>query len=134
MIEVEEMEIETKGEFGGLGIEIGIRDGVLTVIAPLDGTPAAGVTIDYVGPMRGTRVTDANGAYMFGGVNGLYMVSARTSPPPRRRMCIRMRWRGWSVGSIGCGPSGHEVGSVERPLWTRRQGIAALQFPRKQAM
>jgi carboxyl-terminal processing protease len=35
-----EMEIETKGEFGGLGIEIGIRDGVLTVIAPIDGTPA----------------------------------------------------------------------------------------------
>jgi carboxyl-terminal processing protease len=35
-----EMEIETKGEFGGLGIEIGIRKGVLTVIAPLDGTPA----------------------------------------------------------------------------------------------
>ena len=36
----EEMMVETKGEFGGLGIEIGIRDEVLTVIAPLDGTPA----------------------------------------------------------------------------------------------
>ncbi|UCD55822.1 MAG: S41 family peptidase [Candidatus Omnitrophota bacterium] len=35
-----EMEIETKGEFGGLGIEIGIRKGVLTIIAPIDGTPA----------------------------------------------------------------------------------------------
>ncbi|MFH1594401.1 MAG: S41 family peptidase [Candidatus Omnitrophota bacterium] len=35
-----EMNIETKGEFGGLGIEIGVRDGVLTVIAPMDGTPA----------------------------------------------------------------------------------------------
>ncbi|MFC1548425.1 S41 family peptidase [Candidatus Omnitrophota bacterium] len=32
---------ETKGEFGGLGIEIGVRDGVLTVIAPIEGTPAA---------------------------------------------------------------------------------------------
>src|SRR3990167_5615099 len=35
-----EMEVDTKGEFGGLGIEIGIRDNVLTVVAPLDGTPA----------------------------------------------------------------------------------------------
>ncbi|MFC1480484.1 S41 family peptidase [Candidatus Omnitrophota bacterium] len=31
---------ETKGEFGGLGIEIGMRQGILTVIAPMDGTPA----------------------------------------------------------------------------------------------
>ncbi|MFQ5952659.1 MAG: S41 family peptidase [Candidatus Omnitrophota bacterium] len=31
---------ETKGEFGGLGIEIGVRDGILTVIAPIEGTPA----------------------------------------------------------------------------------------------
>ena len=37
---VKEMQIDTKGEFGGLGIEIGIRDGILTVIAPIDGTPA----------------------------------------------------------------------------------------------
>ena len=31
---------ETKGEFGGVGIEVGVRDGMLTVIAPLDDTPA----------------------------------------------------------------------------------------------
>jgi len=37
---VGELKVETKGEFGGLGLEIGIRDGILTVIAPLDGTPA----------------------------------------------------------------------------------------------
>jgi carboxyl-terminal processing protease len=30
---------ETKGEFGGIGIEVGIREGVLTVIAPIEGTP-----------------------------------------------------------------------------------------------
>ncbi len=35
-----ELEIETKGEFGGLGITVGMRDGALTVIAPLEGTPA----------------------------------------------------------------------------------------------
>lgn len=35
-----ELQIETKGKFGGLGIEITIRDGVLTVVAPLEDTPA----------------------------------------------------------------------------------------------
>ncbi len=35
-----EMKIDTKGSFGGLGIEISIKDGILTVIAPIEGTPA----------------------------------------------------------------------------------------------
>ncbi len=37
----EELKIETAGEFGGIGIELGIRDEYLTVIAPIEGTPAA---------------------------------------------------------------------------------------------
>jgi len=37
---LKQVEVETKGSFGGLGIEIGIKDGVLTVIAPIDDTPA----------------------------------------------------------------------------------------------
>src|SRR2546422_9199211 len=35
-----EVQVETKGEFGGVGIQIGIKDNRLTVIAPIDGTPA----------------------------------------------------------------------------------------------
>ena len=35
-----EMKIETKGSFGGLGIEITIKDGILTVISPIEDTPA----------------------------------------------------------------------------------------------
>jgi len=35
-----EMQIDTAGEFQGVGITIGIRDGILTVIAPIDDTPA----------------------------------------------------------------------------------------------
>jgi carboxyl-terminal processing protease len=35
-----EMKVETKGEFGGLGIVIGQRDGALTIISPIDDTPA----------------------------------------------------------------------------------------------
>lgn len=36
-----DMKAQTKGEFGGLGISIGLRDGGLTVIAPMNGTPAS---------------------------------------------------------------------------------------------
>jgi carboxyl-terminal processing protease len=34
------LKVQTSGEFGGLGITVGIRDGALTVIAPIEGTPA----------------------------------------------------------------------------------------------
>lgn len=35
-----EMQVDTKGEFGGLGIQIGVKDRMLTVIAPIEDTPA----------------------------------------------------------------------------------------------
>ncbi len=35
-----EMQIDTQGEFQGIGITIGVRDSILTVIAPIDDTPA----------------------------------------------------------------------------------------------
>ena len=35
-----EMKIDTKGAFGGLGIEISIKDSILTVISPIEDTPA----------------------------------------------------------------------------------------------
>lgn len=38
--EYREMQVETKGEFGGLGIVIGIKDSLLTIISPLEDTPA----------------------------------------------------------------------------------------------
>lgn len=36
----QDLQVQTKGEFGGLGIEITIRDGLLVVVAPMDGSPA----------------------------------------------------------------------------------------------
>ena len=56
-----EMQVETKGEFGGLGIQIGIKDGVLTVIAPLEDTPAwkAGIEAgDKIVKISGTSTKD----------------------------------------------------------------------------
>ena len=34
------LQVQTNGEFGGLGITVGMKDGALTVIAPIDDTPA----------------------------------------------------------------------------------------------
>lgn len=39
--EFDEFRIGTTGKFGGLGMVVGLRNGVLTVISPIDGTPAA---------------------------------------------------------------------------------------------
>jgi carboxyl-terminal processing protease len=38
--ESKDLQVQTNGEFGGLGISVGMRDGALTVIAPIEGTPA----------------------------------------------------------------------------------------------
>src|SRR5437016_12754026 len=35
-----EIQVETKGEFGGVGIQIGIKDNRLAVLAPIEETPA----------------------------------------------------------------------------------------------
>ncbi len=46
-----DMQTDTKGEFGGLGIEVGMELGVIKVIAPIDGTPASKAGIkagDYI--------------------------------------------------------------------------------------
>jgi len=40
-----EMQVETKGSFGGLGIEITVKDGWVTVVSPIEGTPAYRVGI-----------------------------------------------------------------------------------------
>jgi carboxyl-terminal processing protease len=36
-----EMQVQTSGEFGGLGLEVTMEDGLVRVVSPIDGTPAA---------------------------------------------------------------------------------------------
>jgi len=53
------MQSDTKGEFGGLGIEIGMESGVVKVIAPIDDTPAANAGIksgDYIVRINNVQV------------------------------------------------------------------------------
>ena len=55
----EGMKTDTKGEFGGLGIEIGMESGVIKVISPIDDTPAADAGIkagDYIVRINGEQV------------------------------------------------------------------------------
>jgi len=47
---------DTQGEFGGIGIEIGIKDGILTVVSPIAGTPAY-----EAGMMAGDRIIKIDG-------------------------------------------------------------------------
>src|SRR5487761_1599092 len=37
----QDMQVQTRGEFGGLGIEVTMQNGLIKVVAPIDGTPAA---------------------------------------------------------------------------------------------
>ena len=51
-----EMQVETQGSFGGLGIEITVKDRQLTVVAPIEGTPA-----DRAGILPGDRIVKIDG-------------------------------------------------------------------------
>ena len=51
-----EMQVETSGSFGGLGIEITLKDDVLTVVAPIEGTPAS-----HAGILSGDRIVKIEG-------------------------------------------------------------------------
>ena len=51
-----EMQVETQGLFGGLGIEITVKDRMLTVVAPIEGTPA-----DRAGIQSGDRIFKIEG-------------------------------------------------------------------------
>ena len=61
------MQVQTKGEFGGLGIEVTQQDGYIKVVSPIDGTPA-----DKAGIKTGDLIVKVNGK----SVNGLTMDQA----------------------------------------------------------
>ncbi|MBI4723749.1 MAG: S41 family peptidase [Rhodomicrobium sp.] len=54
--EFQDMQVQTRGEFGGLGIEVTMEDGVVKVIAPIDNTPA-----DRAGVLSGDYITHLDG-------------------------------------------------------------------------
>jgi carboxyl-terminal processing protease len=55
----EEMQVQTRGEFGGLGIEVTMENGLVKVVSPIDDTPAAKAGIkpgDFVSQIDKTQV------------------------------------------------------------------------------
>jgi len=54
--EFRELQIETKGQFSGIGIEIALKDRVLTVVSPIEGTPAY-----QAGMKPGDQIVKING-------------------------------------------------------------------------
>jgi carboxyl-terminal processing protease len=55
--EFRELQIETKGKFSGIGIEITLKDRILTVVSPIEGTPAY-----QAGLQSGDQIVKINGA------------------------------------------------------------------------
>ena len=51
-----ELKVDTEGEFGGLGVEITLKDDLLTIISPIDDTPA-----DHAGLRSGDRIVKIDG-------------------------------------------------------------------------
>ncbi|MGP2491925.1 S41 family peptidase [Mesorhizobium sp. PUT5] len=57
--EAQDMRVQTKGEFGGLGIEVTMENDLVKVITPIDDTPAAKAGVlagDYISKIDGTEV------------------------------------------------------------------------------
>jgi carboxyl-terminal processing protease len=57
----EDMQVQTRGEFGGLGIEVTQEEGFIKVISPMDGTPAA-----KAGILAGDFITHVDGESVLG--------------------------------------------------------------------
>jgi carboxyl-terminal processing protease len=55
------MQVQTRGEFGGLGIEVTQEEGYVTVVSPLDGTPAATAGVE-----AGDIITQVDGESILG--------------------------------------------------------------------
>ena len=55
------MQVQTRGEFGGLGIEVTQEEGFIKVVSPMDGTPA-----DQAGILSGDFITHVNGESVLG--------------------------------------------------------------------
>ncbi len=83
-----EMQVDTKGEFGGLGIQIGSKDGMLTVIAPLEDTPAY-----KAGIKAGDKIIKINGEFTKD--MGLHDAVSKMRGVPGTSVKITIMREGW---------------------------------------
>jgi carboxyl-terminal processing protease len=84
-----DMQVETSGSFGGLGIEITLKDDILTVVAPIDGTPAY-----RAGLHTGDRIVKIDGL----STKDMQLVDAvkRMRGKPGTKVTISIAREGWT--------------------------------------
>lgn len=83
-----EMQAETKGEFGGIGIQIGTKDGMLTVIAPIEDTPAY-----KAGIKAGDKIIKINNEYTKD--MGIHDAVSKMRGMPKTSVTITILREGW---------------------------------------
>ncbi len=75
---------DTEGHFGGIGVEVDLRDGVITVVAPIEGAPAA-----RAGILPGDRVVSVEGVGMMGEALDKLVVKLRGAPGTHVHLGVR---------------------------------------------
>lgn len=83
-----EMQVDTRGEFGGIGIQIGVKDGMLTVIAPIEDTPAY-----RVGIKAGDKIIKINNE--FSKDMGLHDAVSKMRGAPSSTVKLTILREGW---------------------------------------
>jgi carboxyl-terminal processing protease len=81
--EVRELTERTTGDYGGLGMQIDVRDGWITVIAPIAGTPA-----ETAGIESGDRIVEVEGESTYGWRNEKAVRELRGAPGTQVRISI----------------------------------------------
>jgi carboxyl-terminal processing protease len=79
-----DFQVTTEGEFGGLGIQITVRDGVLTVVSPIEGTPAFDLGI-----RSGDRIVEIEGESTRGITSDEAVKKLRGDPGTKVNITIR---------------------------------------------
>src|ERR1700722_5073133 len=84
---INDMKVQTRGEFGGLGIEVSMENGLIKVVSPIDDTPAA-----RAGLKPGDFITHLNGE----AVQGLTLPEAveKMRGPENSEVTLRIRRAG----------------------------------------
>ncbi len=107
-----DMKVQTRGEFGGLGIEVSMENGLVKVVSPIDDTPAA-----HAGLKPGDLITRLDGTP----VQGMTLPEAveKMRGPVNSDINLTIRRKGRDAFRRKADPRGHQdpVG----PLASRRQ-------------
>jgi len=142
-----ELQVDTKGSFGGLGIEITVRNGVLTVVSPIEDTPAyrAGVKagdqvikidgeftkdmtlVEAVKKMRGPKGSKVILSIKREGVNSLFDVSLVREVI--KIQSVKSKWLDKGYGYIRLAQfQERSANDVERALetWSREGAIEGI--------